>query len=191
MISLSGCGSIDKSLEKQMVNQSGLLEDPEYQTYQKYSEEGKLDNDGYYKDAAEEPIEVHAPIHVTFAENNNLKIQYFADADYRETLDKTACYMNPGDSIYAHVEIKDDDISSMYRFAGFRVVGINKEGKRAEAAAIKTEGEESDYAILIPEGFEGDELSIEPLGEYGNRVVSLRDYYTDDNGKEINWRGIE
>ena len=71
VISLSGCGGIDEFLEKQMVNQSGLLEDPEYQTYQKYSEEGKLDTDGYYKDAAEEPIEVHAPIHVTFAENNN------------------------------------------------------------------------------------------------------------------------
>jgi hypothetical protein len=33
-----------------MVNQSGLLEDPEYQRYERYAEEGKLDNDGYYKE---------------------------------------------------------------------------------------------------------------------------------------------
>ena len=189
MFSLSGCGGINQILEDQMVNQSGLLEDQQYQTYQKYADEGKLDNDGYYKDSAEEPLETHAPIHVTFAENNNLKIQYFADADHREILDQTACYMNPGDTIYAHVDIKGDDISTMYEFAGFRVVDISEEGKRTEDTAIKAEGEEPDYVLMIPDGFEGKEVSVEPLGKYQNRAVSLKDYYVDDNGNEIDLDG--
>ena len=83
MFSLIGCASINEHFEDQMVRESGILEDPDYLVYEEYAEEGKLDEDGYYAEVTDIPVEEQKPIHVTFSDNNNLHIQYYSDAAHR------------------------------------------------------------------------------------------------------------
>ena len=45
---LSGCSSINHALEQKMAKQAGISADGNYQTYQEYSQAGKLTEQGYY-----------------------------------------------------------------------------------------------------------------------------------------------
>lgn len=189
LLSLAGCAGITERIEDQMVKKSGVLEDPSYQIYENYVDEEKLDDEGYYVETTTEAsVDDRGSVHVTFSDNNNLQIQYYADAAYREALDPAACYLNPGDAIYAAVQVSEDVFSSMYGFAGFRILENDDKGNMKESSAITVSGTDPDYIISIPKNFNGSELSIVPLGAYQKRVISLEDYCTDDSGskKELN-----
>ena len=183
-LSLTGCSSANNYLEDQMVKKSGVLENADYLTYEGYVNDGRIDDEGYYTETTEEAVENRAPVHVTFAENNNLKIQYYSDPEHLVQLNQSACYLNPGDSIYALVEIKDEVFSSMYEFAGFRTFEADSKGTLKETDSVSISGTGTDYVLSISKNFKGSELSIEPIGAYQKRVISLKDYCVDDNGNK-------
>lgn len=194
MVSLSGCAGVNERLEEQMIRKSGVLEDSSYIAYKTYESEGKLDEEGYYAEAdessavTEEQSTAHGTIHVTFSDNNNLHIQYYSDAAHQLAVDQSACYLNSGDALYAEVKVSDDAFSSMYYFAGFRIMENDDNGGMTESASVKIDGSGTEYVISIPQDFKGTELSVVPIGAYQKRVISLTDYCTDDNGskKELN-----
>ena len=182
--SLAGCAGVNAKLEDQMVKKSGVLEDPSYLTYEEYVEDDKLDDEGYYAEITEVSVEERGQIHVTFSDNNNLQVQYYADANHREALDPAVCYLNPGDTIYAAVQVSDDVFSSMYGFSGFRIMENDDKGNMTASSSVSVEGSNSDYVFSIPQSFKGSELSIVPIGEYQKRVISLTDYCSDDSGNK-------
>ena len=93
LLTMTGCTSVNSYLEDQMVKKSGILENADYLTYEGYVNDGRIDDEGYYTDSTEESVEDRAPVHVTFAENNNLKIQYYSDAGHLTQLSQSSCYL--------------------------------------------------------------------------------------------------
>ena len=98
---LIGCSSVKSYLGKQMMKQSSVLEDANYKSFEQYRIEGKLDPDGYYQYEDETTGASLGTVYITFASNNNLKVQYYADPSHRTAIDISNCYMEPGDSVYA------------------------------------------------------------------------------------------
>jgi len=188
-LSLTGCSNIKDRIGDQMMKQSGVLADANYQKYKQYAEAGALDVDGYYIERVNEDKTAHAQIRVTFAVNNNLSVQYYTDAVHRNAVDMTDCYLNPGASIYAVVAVNDDVFSSMYDFSGFRIYEIDADGKRTESAELQMTESEEEYVLNIPASFTGTDISIEPVGAYQQRTISLNDYYTDDNNAQMSLTG--
>ena len=123
---LTGCSGIRGTIEKQMIEQAGIADDSNYQTYQTYSEEGKLTPQGYY---SEDVFESEATVAtrpsdtvlISFAKNSYLDVTYFADSNHSIQIGNQADYFKSGDSIFAAVEIANDVSSSMYSFEGFRL----------------------------------------------------------------------
>ena len=54
---LSGCSGPDVLLKKQMTEESGILEDTNYQQYEQYKAAGRLDTDGNYTEEEPSPEE--------------------------------------------------------------------------------------------------------------------------------------
>ena len=189
LLVMIGCIGAKSYLEDQMVKKSGILENADYLTYEGYVNDGRIDDEGYYTESTEESVENHAPVHVTFADNNNLKIQYYADAQHLTQLSQSACYLNPGDSIYAIVEIQDNVFSSMYEFIGFRTFEVDGNGALKDTDSISVSGSGTEYTLSISKNYKGSELSVEPIGAYRQRVISLKDYCVDDNGKRTELDG--
>lgn len=183
---LSGCSGINDYMRSQMLEKSRIMENGNYQAYQVYSDEGKLTQEGYYSEEAFETDETDITAaakaaHVTFANNSYLKIAYFSDSDSTMLLNTEACYLEPGNNIYATVSISKSVPSSMYYFSGFRIYRY-EDGDRELIDTVQP-GEDG-LILEISEGYVGAELSIEPIGNFGKRTISLRDYYIDDDGKE-------
>ena len=190
-LTLSGCTGIRGSIEQQMLNQAGIADDGNYQTYQAYNADGKLTQQGYY---SEEVFEEEAYSETTpdgtallsFAKNSSLEISYFTNAEKTELINTQSCHLTPGATIYATVEINPNISSSMYSFTGFRLYQF-KNGKRTLVDTIQLG---ADGLILsIDAGMVGADYSLEPIGDYGSRVVTLRDYYADEDGTEHNLSG--
>ena len=186
---LIGCSRIDEYFSGQMLKKSTVLEESEYIAYEQYVSEGVLDNDGYYSEATDLVDEAHAPIHVTFADNSNLSIQYYLDAAHTTALNQSACYLNPGDSIHAVVAVNDDIFSSMYEFAGFTIFEIDENGGRKETSAVKIDFNTQDYILSIPPAYEGEELSVVPVGAYQKRKISLSAFAFDEDEKKSEANG--
>ena len=188
-LSLTGCSGIRNRLGEHMLQRSGVLDGKEYQDYEKYEEEGHLDDEGYFTEQTDDERQDHAQIHVTFARNNNLNVAYYTDPDHKDLLDTTDCYLDPGSSVYALVSIQDENVSSMYAFSEFRIFEIDREGRRTESTALKMTGSNTEQAMKIPESFEGTEVVIEPIGNYQQRTISLNDYWSDDDQNKTNLNG--
>lgn len=178
--SLTGCSSVKNYYSEQIREKSGILEENSYQKYEEYADSGHLDADGYYTEDVQAP-ENHAQVHVTFALNDNLDIQYFTDAEQKNAVDTASCYLNPGDTLYAVVKA-DDAYSSMYKPGGFRVYEYDQDSSRQLSAALKFIGAGEEYALSVPEDYDGTEISVEPIGSYSKRQISLNDYLIDDDG---------
>lgn len=189
LLAMTGCSRANSYLEDQMVKKSGVLENADYLTYEGYVNDGRIDEEGYYTEPTEEPVRNRAPVHVTFAENNNLKIQYFSDAEHLTQMSQSDCYLNPGDSIYAIVEIQDEVRNSMYEFAGFRTFELDENGMLKNTNTVSIIGAGSEYILSISKDYEGSELSIEPIGAYQQRTISLKDFCVDDSGKKTELDG--
>ncbi len=182
----SGCSSIDSRLERCFFERSGISEDADYLQYQEYDQSGMLDEDGYYTNAdifnvsdAEETQMLTGTVHVTFAENRYLQISYYTDAEQTGKIDTTACYLNPGDSIYASNAFNTNPNSSLYRLSEFRIFEYGDGGERN---ALETRNaSDSGLVYQIPEDYTGTELSILPIGEYPNLQISLNAYSIDED----------
>ena len=188
-LSLTGCSVIKSPLKKKILEQSNIQEDENYKEYEKYEESGNLDDEGYYIEKAAEDTEDHAQVHVTFAENNNLNVQYFTDAKHEHPIDPADCYLDPGSSVYAVISIDDEIFSSMYEFSEFRIYEIDSEGSRKESSSLKMTGSKTGQVMKIPAGFEGTDIIIEPIGSYQQRTVSLNDYWSDDDNNKTELNG--
>ena len=86
---LTGCSAAEQYLEKRMMKESGIYETSEYQAYEKFTEENKLDVNGFYAEYNDALVTAKPSIHVTFGENSNLRIQYYLDGTHQEPLDKS------------------------------------------------------------------------------------------------------
>ena len=188
-LSLTGCSGIKNHIKNQILQQSGVLEEEDYKKYEEYEADGNLDDEGYYIEKASEETQDHAQIHVTFAENNNLNVRYYTDAEHKDEVDPADCYLNPGSSVYAAVTIDDEVFSSMYEFSEFRIFEIDNEGGRKESSSLKMTGSDTEQVLKIPDSFEGTDIVIEPIGTYQQRTISFHDYWSDDDNNKTDLGG--
>ena len=190
-IALSGCASVSNFLEDKMVEKADISSDREYLTYQLYNAEGKLTSQGYYsEDEFNMDVNVeHQPadtVLVSFAKNNCLEVNYYTDAKHTIKVANQACCLNPGQSIYAVVEISDNVQSSRYAFECFRLYKFI-DGNRKFVDTITLA--ESGFVMEITEDMVGYDFTLEPIGDYQSSIISLRDYYKDNEGNEYNLNG--
>lgn len=106
MVLLTGCSNVKQELENRLLESSGITADSAYEQYGELAESKQLDESGVYIDSESLNVDVNfaetsGSIHVTFANNSYLGVQYFTDRELTERIDINSCYLNPGDSIYA------------------------------------------------------------------------------------------
>lgn len=185
---LSGCSAVDAKLEQSILEKSGILEHEDYLQYQQYQEAGRLDENGQYVDPGlnESPANTQdksdGKIHVTFAENRYLEIWYYTEATMTTPIDTEACYLNPGDILYAKVIECTNPNSNLYRLAEYRIVEYDTEGDVKKEYQQKVTDGILEYEI--PSNFTGSKMSVIPVGEYPDRNLSMSVYYVDDSGNE-------
>ena len=184
---LSGCGKVDAYLEARILEGSGILEDQEYQQYSEMKQNNQLGEDGAFDDTdifveTADDNAAAGTVHVTFAENRYLKIQYFLDSNLTEKIDTTQCYLNPGDTIYAAVESKNPN-SNLYALSAYRIYEYDGENTVKNETTHTVESQDN-LVYQIPTTFTGSELSIVPVGEYPDRQLTMRVFYIDDRQQE-------
>ena len=111
LLMISGCSNVNdfliNRLEENALENAGILEDTEYQDYEKLMSSGQLDENGKYlgtvadMDENDDVEEASGQIHVTFANNSHISFIYYLDAEHTEQINTSNCYLNPGDCIYA------------------------------------------------------------------------------------------
>lgn len=199
-IILSGCGSANQFVEtevtprmnqflgERMLEESDVVNNEDYQAYVQYKEEGELDDQGYYQENVELDNEKEGSIHVSFGENNNLDAKYYRDEACQQRIDTDNCYLNPGDKIYADIDLGRDVLTSMYSFSGIRVYSYD-DNERRLYSEVPASGTDSLLVITVPGDLESSELSLEPIGTYGERKITLSDVCVEDNGDETKLNG--
>lgn len=181
---ISGCTSIKERLGQRMLEESDIETNAEYQLYQGYSDAGSLDQNGYFLTAQDE-VSHEGEVHVTFSDNSNISVEYFSNPEKTLLIDTYACYLSPGESIYANVTIKRSVISTAYKFSGFNIYEF-EDGNRYIADGLNGDFNTSGCVLTIPEDYKGTDLAVTPIGEFEERVINLKDYYIDDD-TEVNY----
>lgn len=188
MLLLTGCSVVDTKLEQVLLEKSGILEHKDYLKYQQYQKEGKLDEKGQYivpnyngtsTDIEEKP---DGKIYITFAENRYLDIEYYTESTMTTPIDKSFCYLNAGDTLYAKVIECNNPNSNLYRLAEFRIVTYDTEGNVKNE--LQHEVVEGMLKYEIPSNFIGQDMAVIPVGEYPDRKLSMGVFYVDDNGNK-------
>lgn len=175
---VTGCTSIKDRLGQRMLEESGIDASEEYHLYQGYSENGSLDQDGYFLSAQDEASH-EGEIHVTFSDNSNISVEYYSNPEKTLLIDTCACYLLPGDSIYANVTIKRSVVSTAYKFSGFNIYEF-EDGSRYIADGLNGDFETTGCVLTIPSDYKGTDLAVTPVGEFEERIIGLNDYYIDD-----------
>lgn len=184
---LSGCGQVDEYLQNRFLEKSGILEDQEYQQYSEMKQNNQLGEDGTFNDTdvfTETTVTdvADVSVHVTFAENRYLDIQYYLDSDMTQRIDTTQCYLNPGDTIYASVESKNPN-SNLYALSTYRIYEYDSENTVKNETTYPIEDKDN-LVYQIPSTFTGSEISIVPIGEYPDRKLTMKAFYIDDSQQE-------
>lgn len=169
ILGATGCATA----EDLALRQSGITEDKDYMQYERWKSEGKLEQDGSYSLATDDTERPQDSIRVTFAENPNMDIHYYYDAELTRSIDLNACYVMPGDFLYSSVPEPVSSITT-YRFDRFNIYTWS--GKERNLLDWKTSVEAEGLALQIPSDYSGTELSIEPVGAVENRLLLLQDY---------------
>ena len=87
VVLLAGCSNVKQELENRILESSGITADSAYGQYGELAESKQLDESGGYIDSENLDVtdvnfaETSGSIHVTFANNSYLGIQYFSDMD--------------------------------------------------------------------------------------------------------------
>lgn len=191
MVLLTGCSNVKQELENRILESSGITADSAYEQYGELAESKQLDESGVYIDSESLNVDVNfaetsGSIHVTFANNSYLGVQYFTDRELTERIDINSCYLNPGDSIYAAPAQNNNPNTKYYRLREYRIYEIDENGNRSEIAS-QPYAEEPDSTLLyqIPSDFQGTELSLAPIGEFLSRQLTAKAYQVDDAGRKI------
>lgn len=188
MLLLTGCSAVDKKLEQVLLEKSGIFEHEDYLQYQQYQKEGKLDEKGQYivpnysETSTDIEEKIDGKIHITFAENRYLDIEYYTDSTMTTPIDKSFCYLNAGDTLYAKVIECNNPNSNLYRLAEFRIVTYDTEGNVKNE--LQHEVVEGMLKYKIPSNFIGQDMAVIPVGEYPDRKLSMGVFYVDDNGNK-------
>ena len=167
---LSGCSFSDL-----MSKGTGVASDPDFQTWEKLSESGKLDESGKYTPEV---------IHVSFAGNSFLDVHYYRDAKKKEEFQDGTAYLFPGDKIYVSVKVKDS-AEGIYLFDSLKAVEYTKENTRGKELYWPFASDIS--CLTIPTDYLGTEIAIEPIGHFGERSVSLNGYFPDNTEATGKW----
>lgn len=178
LITLSGCSSASDFL----LHHSGIMSEEDYQRYIELRNSGQLDSDGRYVTTELTDEQVFSPpagsVHVTFAENAYMTVQYYLDANLKILANTQQCYLQPGDYIYASEPECHHPSSNWYSFDRFCVYPYDAEGNQGAELFWNVE-ETSPLVLQIPEDYEGTEITVVPMGKYEKRRLELSDYYTD------------
>ncbi len=185
---LSGCGKVDAYLQNRFLEDSGILEDQDYQQYSEMKQNNQLGEEGEFDDAdifskSADTDARAGTIHVTFGENRYLEIRYYSDSSLTERIDTTQCYLNPGDAIYASVESKNP-YSNLYELSAYRIYEYKGENTIKNKTTHTVEDEDN-LVYQIPTTFTGSEISIVPIGTYPDRQLKMRVYYINDSQQEM------
>ncbi len=156
LLLLSGCSFSDL-----MSWGTGVKQDPDYQTWEKLSENGKLDKDGKYTADA---------VHVTFAKSSFFDMKYYRDPEMKDELSVDSCYLLPGDLIYCTATVRGD-AENYYSFDHLDVIEYSADNIRGKKLDWKYQNNGS--ALMIPFDYKGIEVSIEPIGQYKLITVQL------------------
>lgn len=156
LLLLSGC-----SFSNLMSWGTGVKQDPDYQTWEKLSENGKLDKDGKYTADA---------VHVTFAKSSFFDMKYYRDPEMKDELSVDSCYLLPGDLIYCTAKVRGDAVN-YYVFDHLDVIEYSANNVRGNKLDWKYQNNGS--ALMIPFDYKGIEVSIEPIGQYKLITVQL------------------
>ena len=193
MMALVGCGSgenaistaVNTYMEKNIVESMNLKADEDYGQYEEIVQEDAIDDEGYFKSNEVDcgVLEDFDVVHVTFAKNSYITIQYFGKADMTDELDPGGAYLPENACIYANITEINNPNTDAYQFSGFEIWEFDENNQKKKELEAVSSGDGLVYQI--PEGFGGKEIAIVPLGEYIVRNILLNDYERDNNGTEI------
>lgn len=185
LVLLSGCSRAEAGAK--MLHSFGITSDEEYQAYISLAENGQLDEDGNYAseelDGAQEFLPPDGSVHVTFAENAYISVQYYLDSGLTKPVDPQRCYLTPGDCLYAQTPDCEHPYSQWYKFDCFCIYACDENGKRTKELSWGDEADQS-LVLRIPEDPTVSEISVIPMGKYEKRTLELTDYYTDSAGAQ-------
>jgi hypothetical protein len=180
---LSGLAKVDNCLENKLIQRSEIESDEDYKEYQDMRDAGLLDEEGYYigesLPAAQVDVEQQGSIHISFADNRYLQINYYTDAGLTEQINTESCYLNPGDCIYGKVVETKNPNSNLYSLFEYRIFVYEDNQIKKE---FYQNASDDGLVYQIPSNFDGVELSIIPIGEYSERNIALSTYSVDDDG---------
>ena len=183
--SLTACTSAEKMLEEKILEESGILDTKEYKAYKQMTEDGSLTEDGRYDaptinvESNEELNQREGIVHVTFATNRYLQVDYYLDMALKNKIDQENCYINPGDSIYAKI-VSTNPNTNLYEIAEFRVIDYSSDTQKEILRNLEIDG----LVYQLPANFVGTEIGVIPVGKYKERKISLQVSMLEDDGKE-------
>lgn len=180
---LSGCSKV----KDQMVQFTKIVEDEDYKQYISFRDMGQLDNDGNYNDVDNSVLDSDLNVsgkgvHVSFAVNSCLDVQYYWDKGLTDLVDVDECYLKPGECIYVKKPICRSTYGRFYSFDEFRIYEYSQD--QSEREEIFWMEKSDDLTIKVPKDYTGTEVTIEPVGRYESRQLLLEDYYIDSNGNK-------
>ncbi len=197
MMALTGCEKneaslnswIDSCVEDLVMKRSAITSDENYVRYEQIAADETINEEGFfYSDEVDYGVlEDSDAVHVTFAVNSYITVQYFDDPSMTNPLSSYGAYLHTNDCIYADIQEINNPNTEAYRFSGFEVWEYDENGnkkKELEAAPF-----EDGLVFQIPMDYNGREIAIVPLGEYTARNIVLNDYYKDNNGVEESLAG--
>lgn len=191
---LSGCAAA----EDIALKYSGIFPEEDAKAYIELRDAGQLDEEGFYQydgadgdkenEGQEETAAAPQGIHVTFGDNPYLEISYYLDEERTKPADPQACYLNPGDSLYASEPVCRHPAGDLYHFSQFQIYSWEEGSRVPEERFWENEGEP--LVVSIPPGYTGRELSVMPVGQFEKRTISLTAYYKDTTGTKQDVDGI-
>lgn len=182
---LSGCAS----MEDHILYQLGILSEEDRQKYIELRDSGLLDPESGYVtsglDELESPVRPSGSVHVTFARNLYIEVQYYLDQELTKPVGIDDCYLMPGDCIYYDPDtlICSHPVDHGYSFERFGVYPYDNSGERGDELSWGGREEDVGLVLQIPTEVAETEIAVMPLGKYEKRSLELTDYYTDSTGR--------
>lgn len=170
---LTGCSSQKLKYEAQETFEKYIFNETEnYLEYQTLKEtySDSIDSEGFYtEDEINNDFSKRheGTIHVSFAINSLMDVQYYYDKEHYNPIDIMNCYVYPGDMIYAEINYSGNVRSNTYEFQGLKIVGIGESSPNYNY--ISEFGDE----IRIPSNCAYNEISILPFGAYNSRSLNF------------------
>ena len=165
IVAIIGVSQID------ILKNSNITEDADYQSYLELKNNGEIDEKGDYIVKYEDPNKIR----ITLAENKALDVEYYYDKAKTHRIDGVA-YLMPGDTIYIDF-IESNE--TLYNFSRYEIYEFDKKGNREKALTLT----DAETQYTIPENIKTKEVQIIPFGENNKEAIRLS--VVDENGKNI------